>query len=80
MYPLTPSDLASIWQARLQLRNIEEALPKVLALLQQANYRHRVSFLTVPLIFKRMQVILAMPRNDLQAQVRRQHVARLCGG
>ena len=33
MYPLTPSDLAAIWQARLQLRNIEEALPKVLPLM-----------------------------------------------
>jgi hypothetical protein len=30
MYPLTPSDLSSIWKARLHLKNIEEALPKVL--------------------------------------------------
>jgi hypothetical protein len=32
MYPLTPSDLSCIWKARLLLKNIEEALPKVLAL------------------------------------------------
>jgi hypothetical protein len=29
MYPLTASDLNSIWKARLCLMNIEEALPKV---------------------------------------------------
>jgi len=57
MYPLTPSDLGAIWQARLQLTNIEEALPKVLKLIvtfcwlsRETNYRHRVSLLAVPLI------------------------------
>lgn len=57
MYPLTPSDLGAIWQARLQLTNIEEALPKVLKLMvtfcwlsRETNYRHRVSLLAVPLI------------------------------
>ena len=29
MYPLTSSDLMSIWKARLHLKNVEEALPKV---------------------------------------------------
>lgn len=29
MYPLTSSDLISIWKARLHLKNVEEALPKV---------------------------------------------------
>jgi hypothetical protein len=29
MYPLTAADLSSIWQARMHLTSIEEALPKV---------------------------------------------------
>lgn len=58
MYPLTPSDLNSIWRARLHLKNIEEALPKVCRASQPPPY---------PLT--RWQVILAMPRNDLDAQV-----------
>jgi len=58
MYPLTPSDLNSIWRARLHLKNIEEALPKVCRASQPPPH---------PLT--RWQVILAMPRNDLDAQV-----------
>jgi hypothetical protein len=58
MYPLTPSDLNSIWKARLHLKNIEEALPKVCGASQ-----------LLPHPLTRWQVILAMPRNDLDAQV-----------
>jgi hypothetical protein len=45
MYPLTAADLNSIWKARLHLKNIEEALPKVLLLIalplsEEPNGRH----------------------------------------
>jgi hypothetical protein len=39
MYPLTAADLNSIWKARLHLKNIEEALPKVPLLVASASLR-----------------------------------------